>query len=157
MGTSDPLFRDRGCEMKRTTIAIAIASICFPASSFAADPRCAMGLFVLCQQGTVTPVTNQAGSRPATTTTAPTQVGGIVPDIHNSVLVSTSSQPTLNQISPAHTPTTSTFQLTPQEIAWAQAHFVLYGKKIRVTERMITMKATLYFKNSQCSRTTMKF
>ena len=109
--------------MKRTTITIAIASICIPVSSFAADPRCAMGLFVLCQQGPITPVTNQAGSRPATTTTAPTQVGGIVPDIHNSVLVSTSSQPTLNQISPAHTPTTPSFQLTPQEIAWAQAHF----------------------------------
>ena len=98
--------------MKRTSIAIAIVCICIPVSSFAADPRCAMGLFMLCQQTAVTPVTNHAGSRPATTTTAPTQVGGIVPDIHNTALVSTQ-----------HSPTPANFQLTPQELAWAQAHF----------------------------------
>jgi hypothetical protein len=102
--------------MKRTAINIGILALFVPVAAFAGT--CGNGAAVgnpHCGRGALAPVTQQAGVQASQDTNPPTQLGGVVPDPHNTVLVPTAvPQPQPMQV-PSQVPT-PTPQATPQQL-----------------------------------------
>ena len=82
--------------MKRTIIGICVAAVFVPEIVVAGNCGNGQGAAVgnsHCGQAAKVPATNQAGVLPSQTTNPPTQVGGVIPDHHNTCLLYTSPSP----------------------------------------------------------------
>ncbi len=75
--------------MKRKPLCLLIAALIAPVPAIAGNCGVGVGAGVgnpHCSGGPRVPQTNQAGVQPVTGTQPPTQLGGVVPDHHNTVL-----------------------------------------------------------------------